>query len=683
MTIDRYQLVARNNPVLAEADCFAPLTVGNGEFAFTTDVTGLQTFAESYEAAIPLCTMSNWGWHTLPLPKEDVRSIQPELFDTYGRPVGYFSSAEGQETIFHWLRENPHRYHLGRIGFEFDMPGGAPAQLEDLQVVDQTLDMWTGTIKSRFVILDEPVEVETRCHPAEDVIAVQVRSPLVAQGRIRLAYRFPYGSGTINGADWEAPERHHTTITARTARSVKWARVLDQDRYEVEAACSAPFTVKEMAPHHYGIAVDADSDTFEWTTRFAPQPARRELPSCGAVAAAAARHWQDFWMTGGAIELADSRDPRAAELERRIVRSQYLTAIQCAGSIPPQETGLTCNSWYGKAHLEMHWWHAAQFALWGRVELLENSLGWYKAILPKAEANARRQGYAGVRWPKMVGPDGADSPSHIATLLIWQQPHPIFYAELCYRAKPGPDTLEAHREIVLRTAEFMASFAQWDAQGERYVLGPPVIPAQENHAPTDTLNPTYELEYWAQGLALAQTWRERLGLTRDEAWDRILSRLSPLPVRDGVYLAHERCPDTYEAFNQDHPSMLNAYGVLPGRLVEVETMRRTLAKVLESWDMPHTWGWDYPVMAMTAARLGEPETAIRCLLLDTPKNVYFPNGHNFQREGLPLYLPGNGGLLAAVAMMAAGWDDGPEAPAPGFPTDGEWVVRYEGLQRYM
>jgi hypothetical protein len=74
---------------------------------------------------------------------------------------------------------------------------------------------------------------------------------------------------------------------------------------------------------------------------------------------------------------------------------------------------------------------------------------------------------------------------------------------------------------------------------------------------------------------------------------------------------------------------------------------------------------------MTAARLNEPALAVDALLLDTPKNVYLPNGHNYQRPGLHLYLPGNGGLLAAAAMMAAKWQ--------GFPKD-KWTVRHEGLK---
>jgi hypothetical protein len=87
------------------------------------------------------------------------------------------------------------------------------------------------------------------------------------------------------------------------------------------------------------------------------------------------------------------------------------------------------------------------------------------------------------------------------------------------------------------------------------------------------------------------------------------------------------------------------------------------------------------MMAMTAARLGKPDLAVDALLMDTPKNVYRANGHNHQRPGLAIYLPGNGALLYAVAMMAAGWDGAPAGSAPGFPNDGRWVVRWEGLRR--
>jgi protein-glucosylgalactosylhydroxylysine glucosidase len=155
-----------------------------------------------------------------------------------------------------------------------------------------------------------------------------------------------------------------------------------------------------------------------------------------------------------------------------------------------------------------------------------------------------------------------------------------------------------------------------------------------------------------------------------------------LPVKEGVYLAHENCPQTFTERNRYHPSMLMALGWLPGAKADRETMRRTLHKVFDVWKWPDTWGWDYPMMAMTAARLDEPEKAVDALLLDTPKNVWQPNGHNYQRPGLALYLPSNGGLLAAVAMMAAGWQGGPSRLNPGFP-ERDWTVRWEGLKAYL
>ena len=105
--IDRRQVVARHIVRLTTLDPFNPLTVGNGEFAFTADVTGLQTFPDAYAEAVPLCTMSQWGWHSTPAGA-DVKpdAIRYTDFDTYGRAVPYVTSAKGQEATFAWLREN-------------------------------------------------------------------------------------------------------------------------------------------------------------------------------------------------------------------------------------------------------------------------------------------------------------------------------------------------------------------------------------------------------------------------------------------------------------------------------------------------------------------------------------------------------------------------------------------------
>jgi hypothetical protein len=331
----------------------------------------------------------------------------------------------------------------------------------------------------------------------------------------------------------------------------------------------------------------------------------------------------------------------------------------------------------------MHWWHAAQFALWNRLPLLDRSLGYYASILPRARQTATRQGYRGARWPKMTSPSGAESPSTIGPFLIWQQPHPIFYAELVYRERSDRATLERFREVVFDTAEFMASFAALDPATSRYVLGPPLQCAQEIFPKDRTLNCTFELAYWRWGLDTAQAWRARLGLARHPEWDKVLNGLAPLPVRDGKYLFAATAPGSFDdpRWAKDHPAVTAAFGMLPGPGVDRETMRRTFDWIWKRWSWPDTWGWDYPMLAMTAARLGDPARAIDALLIGTPKNRYRANGHNHQRPGLTIYLPGNGGLLYAAAFMAAGWDGAPDRPAPGFPADGRWVVRSEGLRR--
>ena len=678
-SIDRGALVRRHNPVLRQLEPISPLSLGNGEFAFTADVTGLQTLPQSYENAMPLCTMSQWGWHTKPRPVDlDATSLRLTQYETYGRLVGYQTSSEGQAELYNWLRENPHRLHLGQIGLH--RSNGEEIRSTDLSDINQELDLWLGQLTSRFKLYGKPVTVTTAVHPDRDLLAVRIDSVLCAEGKLQVRLAFPYGSPSMQAADWQQSFRHQTNVVSSSAGLAKLHRQVDRDEYFVALKWSNSRKLVVQDPHSFLLSPpEGGGSRLEFVVEFSAQQSKAQLPGVSATFAKSAEHWRRFWSEGGAIELSRSRDQRASELERRVVLSQYLTAIQCCGSMPPQETGLTANSWYGKFHLEMHWWHAAHFALWNRLPLLEKSLGWYNKILPVARRLAKSQGYAGARWPKMVGPEGRDSPSPIGPLLIWQQPHPITYAELCYQAHPTRQTLDRYREIVFESADFMASFAFYAETTQRYVLGPPLIPAQENHPPRETWNSTFELAYWRYGLTTAQWWRERLQMSRNPVWDRVIAGLSPLPVKDGVYLAHENCPQTFTERNRDHPSMLGALGVLPGEAVDRETMRRTLFKVMKEWKWDQTWGWDYPLTAMTAARLGEGKLAVDALLMTTEKNRYLRNGHNWQRPNLPCYLPGNGGLLYAVAMMTGGWKGSPQRHAPGFPDDGSWAVRSEGL----
>lgn len=687
--IDRKALVARHKIVLTRPDRLTPLSVGNGEFAFTADVTGLQTFPAFHHDGMQLQTMAQWSFHETPDDHHYKLSDTFNDYDSHGKTVIYPSGDEAGDGFgdggpaAQWLNANPHRYDLAQIGLRLPAVNGKAVKIEDLTDVHQELNLWTGLLSSQFSVGGKSVLVETVAHPLLDLLAVRVTSQLIADEQLGVRVQFPYPSADWLHADaWNRPEGHTTKATV-VQNELHFTRQLDgTTTYHVRVASTSHAAHTQVSQHEH-IWKAKGQASLGFVVAFspnAPDDAHAKLPCFDQVRKAAARHWEKFWSTGGVIDLSGSRDSRWMELERRIVLSQYQTAINSAGSLPPQETGLVQNSWHGKFHLEMHWWHAAHFALWGREDLLLRSLDFYRKILPIARETAKRVGCKGARWPKNVGPEGRESPNRINPFLTWEQPHPIHFAELVYQARPTRETLSFFKDIVLESAEFMASFPIWNEERKCFEMGPPIVAPYENNYQSrkTSKNPSFDLAYWSWALGVAQQWRERLGMERSLEWEHVSKNLAPLTVHDGIYREIEQVDTGLSG----HPTMIGTLGVVPDTgKVDHATMQKTLDFVLKQWPRDETWGWDYPMMAMAAARLGRPDQAMEALFMDTQKNTYLANGHNFQQDILPLYLPGNGGLLFAVAMMAAGWKGGPTGNAPGFPTpEGGWTVRWEGLR---
>lgn len=715
--IDRHALVTRHNVTLTRIDPHAPLMLGNGNLGFTADITGLQTFPEQYSPIAPLLTMAQWAWHSFPNPKGYGERDGLVMVPVPGRgeqPYPWIRdwSEIDERPALQWLRENPHRFSLGRVSLALLRRDGTQARFSDLGATRQHLDLWSGTLTSSFVFDRAPVTVETWVHPTRDMVMVSIRSPLVAAGRIGVDVRYPGVSAKLNPdpSDWARDDAHRTRVLEQHPDRLVAERILDATRYH-SAIFALDGTVTRTRPHGFR-ALRRGGERLDVTVSFERERQQPGAHDAGAVA----RHWRDYWTRGGAVDFSGSTDARAAELERRVVLSQYLAAINQAGEYPPQEEGLFSNSWNGKFHLEMTLFHAAHWASWGRPELLERSLGWYLEMLPRAQALARRHGVRGAWWSKMTGPNGWNSPSTVNPFIMWQQPHPIYLAELVRRAR-GEDraVLARYGEMVEQTAQLLASWPR--REGDRYVLGPPIIPVQENHPPLTTVNPAFELEYYRWALGTAQLWRERRGLARNAEWDRVIAGLAPPPERDGLLLPVESAPDFWRiaaspgcsrhataprCLNRDHPSFLMAFGLIPGR-VDSAVMRRTLAAAESHWDLRQTWGWDFPVAAMTAARLGAPDKAVDWLFRDLPNNRWGVSGmtprvHREAEKQLvgpaaanagagldgpgyaraaETYFPSNGSLLLAIGMMAGGWD-GSAGAAPGFPRRG-WKVRAEGL----
>jgi hypothetical protein len=754
-SIDRHALVSRHNVILTEINHERPLQVGNGEFAFGMDITGLQTF-------VPFNTMSQWGWHSSALPPQlKLEDYKGQVWQTHGRPIRYPMPDPDQPELSAWMAGNPHRINLGRLGFTLRMRDGTVARAEDLKNTRQQLDLWNGIVTSRFELDGQPVTVKTACHPTTDAVAVQVDSPLLRMGRLSVFLDCP-GNNPLQFANFVGDWSHPAAFEEKSSgpHRVDLVRRLDHDTYfvslswkgdaELKRPGSEPALPLTIIKAEYGagdkwlditdlatrsvhdgrllmhvsndlgpdpalgqvkrariryrsggkeqtieagenedLLIDPSPDRRRVTLRpgsteslsfvcsFSPRPLNPTLPDAQATFAACQQKWPAYWSCGGAIDLSLSADPRWKELERRIVLSQYLMKVNEAGSLPPQESGLVNNGWFGRFHLEMTWWHAAHWALWNRWSELNRCMGLYERLLANSKKLAVSQGYKGARWPKCIGPDLREWPHEIHGLLIWQQPHPIFFAELDYRAHPTQATLKKWWPVVEATGDFLASYAFLDPLSKKFVLGPPVIVASENNPPKTTQNPTFELGYWRFGLRTAKQWRKRMGLATNLEWDRVLRDLSPLPQEDGLYVLYEGVKDMWTAYNFEHPALTGTFGMLPGDGIDKPTMARTLAKIGATWDFNRTWGWDFPMLAMCAARLGQPDKAVDFLMTSA-------SGFQFDERGLATggpfpYFPSNGGLLYAVAMMVAGWDGAPKRNAPGFPS--RWNVRWEGLSQ--
>ncbi len=717
VAIDRQAVVNRNNPIVSDADPLASLTVGNGHIAATVDVTGLQSYPEYYIDGIPVNTMSDWGWHSFANTKGLVPADTQRSYNYHNRESAYaveYKTPGRNMDATEYFRVNPHRLNLGTIGLELHEADGTIIPIEKLTDIRQELKLWDGLIESRFTAAGEPVEVTTGMMGNKDCLFSRIVSPLLATKGANVSFKFSYPTGkhADDANDWTKGNLHSTELIASDSNSATFKRTIDNTVYYVTVSWEGDARLDKVADHYFTLSTD--DGILSFCAEYSPElPGKQETRySYDQAVKAVMKQWAGYWKKGAFVDFGACTDPRAKELERRVILSQYLTEINCNNTTPPQETGLTYNSWFGRPHLEMTWWHAVDFALWNRPEMVANMLDWYNTVaLPISRDIAKRQGFKGARWMKMTDPEGGEAPSNTGSFLTWQQPHYIYMAEEMYRANPSQETLKKYAEGVDATAEFMADFAKACApdKGDIKLYGQTAM--QESMSKDFSYHHPFEQAYWYYGLNTAQKWRERLGQPRNAEWDEIIARIAPLAEKDGRYVAgvpvnpfdNNSSANVFDPFKtpdlvgkksiseeefelksrSDHPAALGACGLLPATpLYSADTMANTVDWVMDNWNWDTTWGWDYGMIAMCAARSGKPETALDALLIDKGKNTYLVSGHNFQEpKRLRLYMPGNGALLDAVAMMCAGWDGCKQVLNPGFPADGKWNVRWEGLRR--
>lgn len=689
--IDRRAVVERHNVETAKTNPKSPAQVGNGEFAYNFDITGMQTF-------VPFNTLAHWAWHIAPEPRggEDFGGVpfkvkgktvflpvdrEPLKYPQWRRDFPDFKLSDAQKRRAKWLAQNPSAFNLGRIGLALTRRDGSAAAESDIANARQKLDLFGGIAESSFELDGAKFAVKTLCRQGDDTVAFEITSEAFESGNAKVFFEFPRPNASgypLYVGSWDKPELHSTKAEIAGNRA-EILREIDGQKHFITVVWNgeAEMSVDPENPHKLTLA--PSQGKIEVFANFSKSGFAKGGFGFAESAAESRRVWQNYWLSGAAIDLSKTADPRAREIERRAVLSQYLMRINSGGSLPSQESGLLSNSWYGKFHYEMIWWHSVHFGLWGRGEIAQKQWEVFEKYLPQARERAKREGYRGAKWNKATGNIPAEWPHLIHATLIWQQPHPIYFAEEIYRANPSAETLEKWRDTVFETAEFLASYPR--KNGGVFELPPPLTPVSENTNPFETKNPTFELSYWRYGLATALKWKERLGEEKPREWLDVLEKLAPLPTENGVYVLHEGVEKMWEKFNFEHPALIGVFGMLRGDGADAKTAKATLAKIRKLWNFDRVWGWDFPMLAMAAARTGDANTAVDFLLYPS-KNFEFDE-HGVATGGPCPYFPSNGGFLAAVAMLAGGWDGMEEREfseeSRAFPRG--WKVEAEGFGR--
>lgn len=681
--IDREKLVNAFSPRATFLDYNSAFTLGNGAFAFTADVTGFQSFGDEYFAAgFPLETKARWAWHSRNNPGHTLNDVAQE-YSAYGQTAKF--PTQLNTPAADWLRQNPHDFPLPRISLRIDK---RDLNRDSLSDINQQLDLLHGVLRSKYSINKEPISVKSLIHPQRDLLAFSFEASSTLKSKISFLLTFPRGYDlavkNMPALDFGNAEQHSTQLIEQTPKSALLNATIDKAVYRIKITWNGEATFQNVAPHQFEIQPHVSSGQqkpFEFNIEFIENSAKeKSVITFNDVERITGQFWKRFWKTAAFVDLSASTDTRASELQRRIILSQYLLAIQSQGAIPTQETGLTASSWYGKHHTEMAWWHNAHWLLWNRSEYAVNMLQWYKNHLVEAKTLALTRGLQGARWPKMVGPDFRESPGG-NSLIIWNQPQAIHLAEMFYNRKPSHTVLKEYADLVEQTAEALSAMLSWEPQKNRYSLQSPIWISQEIYDPTAAVNPTFELSYWRYGLETAQMWRKRLGKSINPIWQLQIEHLADLPIKNNRYVAMESIPDTFDnpESRRDHPSFLASWGLLKDSRVNPILMNNTLDAVAKTWHFDEKiWGWDYPMIAMTAARLNRPAEALDFLLADATNNRYLNNGHCPQRGvNLPAYLPANAAFLTAVAIML---EKDPHTNKPiGFPDNGQWLIQAEGF----
>lgn len=569
-----------------------PVTIGNGDFAITLDQTGTQSLYEIYKD-IPLSTMSNKNWFY-----KDKKDIKPSYVD--GKAYMLFNL--DNDPNYQINRQYPFKYSFMQI-LLYD--NDKLIDINNIKDVKQELDLYKGIVTSSFNYKEKINKTISFIYQEHDEFNFKLQSD-----NLNLALKFNYPSYTKNG--------YRLDILPNVL--VKEDRITllydDKNSLSFKLKSSSNYQIVENT-----LIFDDNNVSFSL--------ALDEIKEGKLL--------DEFWKCDNGIIIDNE------ELVKKMVLSKYLLHVNSTGIYPPQESGLTYNCWNSKFHLEMHLIHSLWNIYNNHVGDLVKSFDYYLSIMPSSLKRASLNGYKGLRFPKMTGPDGEDSPSNIGPLLIWQAPHILFMLQEIYYLYNKENIIKKYEPLISGTIDFMISFLT--LKDSKYQMLDPLLEACESIPLDRCQNPSFELEYWRYTLERQPKIDTVLyGHQRYDYLD-ITSKIITPKEDDGIYLKTYGVIDKYDLY-KDHPTEGFLMSFFKSKIVDKEKMVKTIDYILKNMDLSSYWGWDFPFLGLSLLNCGEIEKSIEVTQLNTINNQYLYNGYNTSpRDDLKAYLPGNGAFL--------------------------------------
>lgn len=569
-----------------------PVTIGNGDFAITLDQTGSQSLYEIYKD-IPLSTMSNKNWFY-----KDKKDIKPSYVD--GKAYMLFNL--DNDPNYQINRQYPFKYSFMQI-LLYD--NDKLIDINNIKDVKQELDLYKGIVTSSFNYKEKINKTISFIYQDHDEFNFKLQSD-----NLNLALKFNYPSYTKNG--------YRLDILPNVL--VKEDRITllydDKNSLSFKLKSSSNYQIVENT-----LIFDDNNVSFSL--------ALDEIKEGKLL--------DEFWKCDNGIIIDNE------ELVKKMVLSKYLLHVNSTGIYPPQESGLTYNCWNSKFHLEMHLIHSLWNIYNNHVGDLVKSFDYYLSIMPSSLKRASLNGYKGLRFPKMTGPDGEDSPSNIGPLLIWQAPHILFMLQEIYYLYNKENIIKKYEPLISGTIDFMISFLT--LKDSKYQMLDPLLEACESIPLDRCQNPSFELEYWRYTLERQPKIDTVLyGHQRYDYLD-ITSKIITPKEDDGIYLKTYGVIDKYDLY-KDHPTEGFLMSFFKSKIVDKEKMVKTIDYILKNMDLSSYWGWDFPFLGLSLLNCGEIEKSIEVTQLNTINNQYLYNGYNTSpRDDLKAYLPGNGAFL--------------------------------------